>query len=359
LAFDTFSDPLLEFALVSSAGALAVTATLAIAVVACRARLVYRLAVERRVAARWNPLIAECAERPPLVLPPLRAHELEGFLVLWCRAAESLRGHAHDHLREMARRLGIDTHLQKMLASRKLQLQLLAVVCLGHLRSRDAIPLLLERVRKAPSIVSTSAARALMRIDPAIAMPHVLEATAIRDDWALASVVPAFMEVDPAQVGPVLAAAVSTELYKESRGLRAGGVSRLLRLHVAAHGAALRPALLEVLNGTESVNSLVAALAALSHPQDAEHARRLLRHVQWPIRAAAAKALGRLGGAGDFAPLRSSLGDANWWVRYRAAQALAALPGVSTTELNDLARSLTDRFAADMLRQALAEREAR
>lgn len=358
MAFDTFSDPLLEFALVSSVVALGTTGLLTLGVIGARLRLLYRLRIERRLTARWNPLIAECAERVPPAPPPLVAREVEGFLVLWCRALESLRGHAQDNLRDLAKRLGVEARLQKLLGSRKLELKLLAIVCLGHLHERETIPLLLELVREAPSVVSLNAARALMRIDPAVAMPHLLEATASRQDWALAHVVPTFAEVDPAQVGPVLAAAISTELYKEVRGIRGGGVARLLRLHVAAHGAALRPAVLEVLGTSESPSTLVAALAALSHPGDIEHARRLLKHVHWPVRAAAAHALGRMGSAEDFAPLRDALGDASWWMRYRAAQALCALPGVAATQLHDLARTVSDRFAADMLRQALAERVA-
>ena len=359
MAFDTFSDPLLEFALISSAVALATTALLTFGIIAARLRLLYRLRIERGLTARWNPLIAECAERVPEALPPLPARELEGFLVLWCRALESLRGHAQDNLRDMAKRLGVEARLQKLLGSRRLELQLLGVVCLGHLHDRDAIPILLQMVREAPAVVSLNAARALMRIDPAIAMPHLLEATAARHDWALAHIVPAFAEVDVARVGPVLAAAIGTELYKEGRGIRAGGVARLLRLHVAAHGAALRPALLEVLAASESPSTLVAALAALSHPEDIDHARQLVKHVHWPVRAAAAQALGRLGGTQDFPRLREALGDASWWVRYRAARALCALPGVAATELHDLARSVPDRFASDMLKQALAEQTAR
>jgi len=359
LAFDTFSDPLLEFALVSSVVALGTTALLILGVIGARLRLLYRLRIERHLMARWNPLIAECAERVPETLAPLLAREFEGFLVLWCRALESLRGHAQDNLRDMARRLDVEARLKKLLGSRKLELELLAVVCLGHLHDRETIPLLLELVREAPAMVSLNAARALMRIDPAIAMPHLLEATASRQDWALAHVVPTFAEVEPERVGPVLAAAISTELYKEGRGIRAGGVARLLRLHVTAHGAALRPALLEVLTTSESPSTLVAALAALSHPEDIEHARRLVKHVHWPVRAAAAQALGRIGGPQDVARLRDALGDASWWVRYRAAQALCALPGVAATELHDLARTVSDRFAADMLKQALAEQVAR
>ena len=358
MAFDTFSDPLLEFALVSSVVALGTTGLLTLGVIGARLRLLYRLRIERGLTARWNPLIAECAERVPETLPPLSAREFEGFLVLWCRALESLRGRAQDNLRDMAKRLGVEVRLQRLVGSRSLELQLLAVVCLGHLHDRDAIPLLLERVREGPSVVSLNAARALMRIDPSIAMPHLLEATASRHDWALAHIVPTFAEVAPEQVGPVLAAAISTELFKEGRGIRAGGVARLLRLHVTALGAALRPALLEVLSTSESPSTLVAALAALSHPEDIEHARRLVKHVHWPVRAAAAQALGRMGNAEDFAHLRDALGDASWWVRYRAARALCALPRVAVTELHDLARTVPDRFAADILRQALAEQVA-
>jgi HEAT repeat protein len=359
LGFDAFSDPVLEFALSASVGALAATLAFGLAVVFTRQRLLGRMRTERDVTARWNPLIAECAERVPAVLPPIAQGELEGFLILWCRALESLRGDAHEHLREMARRLGIEARLRELLRSDKMQRQLLAVVCLGHMRSREVIPTLLELVREAPSVVSLNAARALMRVDPAIAMPHVLEATAQRQDWALAHVVPSFAEVDPEQVAPVLAAAIGTELYKESRGLRVGGVARLLHLHVTAHGAALREALLGVLAEAEAPSALVAALSALSHPQDIEHARRLLQHPHWPVRAAAARTLGRLGTEEDFARLRDALADANWWVRYRAAQALCALPRVAATELHDLAKTLHEPLAADALRQALAERQAR
>ena len=52
------------------------------------------------------------------------------------------------------------------------------------------------------------------------------------------------------------------------------------------------------------------------------------------------------------------LGDRNWWVRYRAAQSVCALPGHGAPEIAKLVDGLTDRFAADILRQALADREA-
>lgn len=355
MAFATTSDPFLGAALWIGIGAIAASLCLLLSIAVMRMQLLRREAHDRTLAARWNPVLAECAEQVPAILPPLADDEVEAFLVLWCRALESLRGHALDELRTLARRLGVELHLAKMLDSGRLDLKLLAVVCFGHLRSRDVIPRLLALLRDAPSMVSSTAARALMRIDPAIAMPHVLEATARREDWALANVVPAFTECDPAQVGPILAGAIGIELYKERRGVRVGGVARLIRLHVAANAPALRAAFVDVLTNAESPSALVAALDALSHPEDVQHARRLLDHMHWPVRAAAARALGRFGTAEDFAALSEALGDSNWWVRYRAARALCALPQANAGELRALAARLTDRFAADTLREALSE----
>ena len=90
--------------------------------------------------------------------------------------------------------------------------------------------------------------------------------------------------------------------------------------------------------------------------EDVVHARRLIGHPEWFVRVAAARALGRLGGPDDAAPLTAALADPSWWVRYRAAQSLCSIPGMGPAELGALTARLTDRFAADMLRQVLAER---
>jgi HEAT repeat protein len=72
----------------------------------------------------------------------------------------------------------------------------------------------------------------------------------------------------------------------------------------------------------------------------------------------AASALGRIGADEDRALLIKMTGDSNWWVRYRAAQALANMPSVGISELKALAQNATDRFAANILAQVIAEREA-
>jgi HEAT repeat protein len=352
LGFGTASDPLILFALWTGCGALVATALLLLAVLVIRMRLLRRLERERRCALLWSPLIAECAEGVPARLPPLARQDAETFLMLWCRAQESLRGEAQDHLREMARRLHAGERAAELLRSNDLENRLLGLIVFGHLRARALVPQLRALIPDAPPVVSLPAVKALIRIDPGAGVRVLLEQTARRADWPMASVGSIVRESEPRHMGPLLAAAIRAELARGGDGL-----ARLLRLHAAAQAETLRPAVLDVLARSAAPEALAAALAALWHPEDTRHARRLLGHPQWFVRVAAARALARLGGAEDIERLTAALSDPSWWVRYRSAQALCAMPGMGPAELGALAGRLTDRFAADMLRQAMAERK--
>lgn len=353
MVFGTVSDPLVAAALWTAYAALAATATLLLVVGFIRIRLVRRLARERQGAEVWNPLLAQCIDRVPDALPRLRRRDADVFLVLWCRAQESLRGQAQQHLREMARRLGIRDIARSMLLSGKLRLELLALITLGHLRDRGAIPVLEPFVAHASPLASLTAAHALVRIDPASGLPQLLAAATHRDDWPRARVVSILQECDARQVAALLSEAIRAELGKAGAG---PGATRLLRLHAAADGETLRAAVLAALGTRQDAETLAAALAALSHPEDVLHARRLLNHPEWFVRVAAVRALGRFGGREDFARLTHALADKAWWVRLRAAQALCAIPGVDADELRALRDRLADRFSADALRQALHDR---
>ena len=49
------------------------------------------------------------------------------------------------------------------------------------------------------------------------------------------------------------------------------------------------------------------------------------------------------------------LTDTEWWVRYRAAQAIAGLPFLGPNALRQLQIRQSDRFAAEILQQVMAE----
>lgn len=336
-----------------AAAALAATLVLLCGVVITRIGLLRRLKLDRRAADLWNPLLAQCADRAPVSLPKLRARDRVRFLLLWCHQQESLRGEAQDQLRAMARRLDADLHARRLLGSNHLAHRLVAVVALGHLHARDFIPMLARQVTWEPTLVSLIAAKALVRIDAALGIEPVLVAAALREDWPLASVANILSECSPELVAAALSAAIRRELAANPGGV---GLPRLLRLHRTAERLVLRPAVLEVLSTDAGAEAQAAGLANLWHPDDVAHARRLFDHSQWFVRVAAARALGRLGTADDAARLTASLEDRSWWVRYRAAQALCGLPTMDQAALEALGARLTDSFARDMLRQALAER---
>jgi len=359
LVFGTFSDPLLAGTFWFGAGVLATTLVLLVATALMRVRLLARLARERAAAQLWNPLFAECTERVPDVLPRPRRRDAEFLLVLWCKAQESLRGEAQERLRTMAERVGVTLDALRLLSKGNARLKLIALVSVGHLREPRAVPLLLRLIAHPSALVSMTAAQALLRVDEiSLAVPRVLAETVRRSDWALAKLVAMLVECDPEKVGPLLAAAIRTRLHAPRQDPGSGGLARLLRLHVCVNPQAVREAVLEVLRSVQQAQPLVAALDALWHPEDAGHARRLLGHEEWTVREAAARALGRAGGREDFARLCAALADRNRPVRYAAAQALCALPEIDVAELSALPGRLDDRYAADMLRHALAEQSA-
>jgi HEAT repeat protein len=113
--------------------------------------------------------------------------------------------------------------------------------------------------------------------------------------------------------------------------------------------------LLERALDDESVAIVTAALRLVNLPGSRGRVRALLAHQDWQVRVQAAKALGRIGDRGDVDRLAALLGDREWWVRYRAAEALVDLPWLARADLAALHASLTDRYAADMLSQAMAE----
>ena len=108
------------------------------------------------------------------------------------------------------------------------------------------------------------------------------------------------------------------------------------------------------MNESEDEEALSAACGALWHPQDAPIARKLCSHPQWTVRVSAVRTLARIGSPEDAPLLVRLLADEAWWVRYRAAEALCRLAAPATVDT--VLAGLTDRFAADMLKQALADR---
>jgi HEAT repeat protein len=135
-------------------------------------------------------------------------------------------------------------------------------------------------------------------------------------------------------------------------------VPRLLKLLELAHPSAAAPAVRRALSRAGTVDVLASCVRALADPHDRELACAYAAHPAWQVRVAAAIALRRFAAPLDRKLLIDMLADPHWWVRRSAADTLLALPFVNVEDLQKIQRVLPDRYAAEMLQQAIAERAA-
>ena len=351
MASATASEALLAAAFWAGIASLAVSAAMLAAILLLRTISGARATRERQVADRWRGVLAACAGGASPQAGPLDPAEAYVFLRLWNAMHESLRGEAKEQLNDLARRVGADRIAVRFLGSGDPRRELVAILTLGNLREPLVADLMHALAGHDLPVVSMRAMQALLRIDARRGLPILLSYAGWRVDWPLSRVISLLREEDAGAVSRALAEALEAALASPEAASRA---PRLLRLAEAAHPEILRPALQRAL-ARDDAETLAAALAALRHPDDVAHARRLASHGDWRVRLQASRALRRLGTAEDLPRLVGLMADPNWWVRYRSAQAVAALPWLAAPEVDRIAAGLTDRFAADALRQARAE----
>lgn len=350
LAFTAPGDPVLAAAYWAGIGALLVTLLLGSQILRLRFALRKRQRLETQAFARWRPVLsAAVIGEAPAQLPRLTAGERLPFVKLWVHLHASLRGAAGAALNDIARRLGLETDARAMLARGTRTERLLAALMLGHLRDRSAWPLLVPLAESPDSTLALTVLWALVRIDPEAAARYLTPLFIERDDWAMSHVAGVLGEASE-PVAEVLAALLPN---LDSRRLpRALRIAEALRLNLPAEPL---NKLIADARARDDVALLTASLRIVNTPGSIEPVRAALAHPDWQVRVLAAKALGRIGDRSDADRLVALLADPEWWVRYRAAQALVELPWLTRADLDTLRTGLTDRFAADILAQVVAE----
>lgn len=348
-------DPLLRAATLTGIAVFGLALLLLLAIIALRVMLALQQRREQRVIAHCRPLLLQAIEQGQPAVPVLNQPERIIMLRLWHQLHESLRGPALEKLNALALRCGFNALARELLLSRNVRDQLLGIASAGLLRDSLSWDEMGRYAQCANPVISLTAARSLLLIDPEAGLVLLLPDFAARADWPIAGVAAMLTEVGPDRAtGPLIRAAIQCARAADA----AQSAPRLLRLLEVVH---LRDAMATarfILERTADESTIAAALRLLREPQDLPLLRRCCTHPSWAVRVQTARALGRIGAGEDRALLMNMIGDANWWVRYRAAQALAALPAVAIGELKVMQQGATDRFAADMLAQVIAEREA-
>ena len=341
-----------------SAGATVLAALLAIAAALLALLLllnrVHRLAEERadRVRDAVGRMLDRWRERPAAsedlaCLRGLSAGDGRTALLALLAALPDLDPDAGDRVRRALRDSRLARHGSAGLSHRSAHRRAEACRIVGRMGGTDAVPRLVERLGDADPAVRREAIRALGEVRAVETVDAIAATIEDMGEWTNLLLVMALV-----RMGPESAPRIGTLL----------GASR---------SPAMTKALLQVTGriGVASDVPLVRSLAVHSDPEVRVEAVRVLGAVapdaesyavcldamddaEWPVRALAAWAIGRVGDDRALARLEGAMGDPAYWVRHHVAEAMAALgvPG----ELA-LRRALThdNPFVRDMATQTI------
>ncbi|WP_111658089.1 HEAT repeat domain-containing protein [Isoalcanivorax indicus] len=345
------SDPALLAVLLAGAGLLSSTLLMLLATVWLHWRHGRQDARTAALRRDWTPRLFNLLTAAPgqrqAPLPSVARRDLP-LLVGLCNALQdTVRGVSLDPLHDLARQLDLLPHLRRWLRSGNTDRRLDALTCLGHLRIHDAWPDVLQYLDDRDSVMSLTAARALVAIDAERGLPEILQRLN-RPDWSKSRVSALLKEV-PANV-------LARHLGARFERLDAVALRKLIRIADSLQPGQVDSLLRQACERFPEDPELRSAVCACADgPQWLGMIRAAVTDPVWIVRVQAVQALGRLGDTRDRALLATRLSDPVWWVRYRAAQALLALPGAERRDLETLAAAHDQPQVREILAHVLSE----
>tara|TARA_R110001599_G_scaffold171353_1_gene362088 strand:- start:74783 stop:75835 length:1053 start_codon:yes stop_codon:yes gene_type:complete len=306
--------------------------------------------IEAKFLAIWQPLLSNpSANLAETIIPLLPAAHYLPFLKLWNKLVRTSTGERREDMLDIAYALGCERYAKKLLTHGDRTERLLAILTLSHLRDISAWDALATQTLHADSVTSINAFHALVQIDPDTTAHQLMPLLLARTDWPITHIASILQREQSTFMQPLIVAA---------NEIKSTHLVRTLRLIEALHIALPQTSLLQLLNESNNVETIIATLRITNDVSMLPRIRVFLRHADWRLRVQAAKALGRIGEYSDVNRLIPLLADSYWWVRYRSTQALVNMPFLSINEIAVLQTHLSDRFARDMLSQVMAERKS-
>jgi len=298
---------------------------------------------------KWRPILTQVLLGDSTDTPILLRRETCMFIEEWNRMFVSLRGDNLTPLQKLATRFRINYFAHNMLKKGRLRNRLLAIVTLGNMQEYSAWDDLIELLNDPNSVISLTAARALIQIDSEHAVEHIIPMILKHDDWTWSNVANILRQANPLHICEHLAKLAASAPVDKQPGL--------LRYLEATHCLQLTNVIHEILSATKDDRVASICLHIISDPAALNEVRKYTSHQRWHVRMHAASALGRLGSQEDLLTLLELTADENWWVRYRSAQAITKLPKLSLADLKELRDKQKDKYARDILTHVLAETE--
>lgn len=297
----------------------------------------------------WRPILAEIMLSYPDNIPNLQKKHQHVFLREWNRFHSMVRGDAHIRLQVLARHKRLDMIAHRYIKSSNIRKQLQGIVTLGHIQDYSIWNELIDFTQLDHAILSMTAAQALVDIDSKNAitflMPHIIK----RRDWPVARVAAMMQSASSEDLAMMLEQAIDNAPVED--------IAYILGFLGSRHFDPKIRVLCDRLGNSEDSRILSACINAAKDAQGLQLARKHASNPLWYIRLHVARAIGRLGTKEDIKILVNLMSDPEWWVRYRSAQAIVQMPFINAGDLDELQRQLEDRYARDILQQAITEQQ--
>lgn len=283
---------------------------------------------------------------------PLETRDFDHFLHLWNYVHESLRGPSKTYLNLLAENLDVSEKTLGLLKSPFPRNQLLAINTYGNLRDKSAYESVEPFIYKSDPIISFWAWRALFRIDFEESLKKHFSMIVEREDWSPVYIAKIIKEADSDEISEPLVRLVEKAYEKRVNERQ---LSRLISYLSMTHSLTYTPLINRILTESKQTEVVIACLRLVNSDESLPRVRELMKSERWEIRMQVALTLGRLGHKEDVEILLHALNDLDWWVRYRAACSLVTMPGMNEEKIAELAETLPNQFARDILQQVLAE----
>ncbi len=262
------------------------------------------------------------------------------------RYATMLGGGALARIRALYERLDLRNYGIRLCYSSYWWRRLEGVRILGAGGGHDVVDVLLESLDDSHAIVRLAAARSLGRIKATKAIKPLLEMMAEAKQISRRQLAQTLIAFGPA-AHPALRRMISGGALSD---LDQRLVATLIEVLALTGDIDSAPAIRAVLD-SDKLEIRIAAFKAvqlLHVPLTSEEIRQGLTDEQWPVKAQAALAAGKLGDPSVISQLGTCLTDRSWWVRHNAGQALYMLGRQGIAELERIAQHSDDGFARDM-----------
>jgi len=282
-------------------------------------------------------------------IPRLQRKHRHVFLHEWNKFYFMLRGETIARLQKLSRQQELDVIAKKYINNKNMRKKLLGIVTLGHMQDISIWNRLIDFVHSEHSILSLTAAQALVDIDSKNAMtflmPHIIK----RRDWPLARVAMMLNTSNSSQLTKALSKAIEQASDDD--------IPHILKFLSSSYFDPEISKLCDRLSDSDDNRVIATCIKIAKDEHGLMLARKHANNTEWYIRLHVATVLGRMGVQEDVKTLIQLMSDAEWWVRYRSAQSLAQMPFISSDDLERIHDNLQDRYARDILQQVISEQE--